>query len=80
MAAAVSNRPRLSTAGLLAGESGATQCLPQTAVWSSQSPHRFPAGNAPVPEGENTLFNGKIKTSRLLQYDLSVPQFLHIIL
>lgn len=62
----------VNSRALLPGENLGEPCVPQTGFWSFQLLHRFPAGNAPLPEGENILFNGKIKTSRLLKYDLFV--------
>ena len=62
----------VNSRALLPGENLGEQCVPQTGFWSFQLLHRFLAGNAPLPEGENILFNGKIKTSRLLKYDLFV--------
>ena len=62
----------VNSRALLTGENLGEHSVPQTGFWSFQLLHRFPAGNAPLPEGENILFNGKIKTSRLLKYDLFV--------
>ena len=75
MAAAVSNRPWLSTAGPADGRVWGKQCIPQTGVWSSQSLHRFPAGNAPVPEGENILFNAKSKQADYFNMTSLYPSF-----
>lgn len=80
---AVLNHQGSGTGGPLTGEKSARahSGVPQTAVASFQSLHHFLAGIAPLPEGENILFNDKFATEAdYLNLTSLCLQFVHIIL
>ena len=63
------------------GKRARAQCVPQTGAWSSLLLRHYPAGIAPLPKGENILFNDKFKTEAdYLNMTSLCLQFLHIIL
>lgn len=56
-------------------------CAPQTGAWSFPLLRHYPAGIAPVPKGENILFNDKFTTEAdYLNVTSLCLRFLHIIL